>query len=48
VTRRIYPVIAIVTDDGFRRLSEEEAGEVVKTVVDGRMRSPDGPSAPLR
>jgi proteasome beta subunit len=48
VTRRIFPIIATVTDDGFRRLSDEEAGEVVQTVVDGRMRSPDGPSAPLR
>ena len=48
VTRRIFPIIAMVTEDGFRRLSGEESGEVVQTVVDGRMRSPDGPSAPLR
>jgi proteasome beta subunit len=48
VARRIYPVIAIVTDEGFRRLSDDEAGEIVQGVVDERMRSPDGPSAPLR
>ena len=48
ITRRIYPVIAIVTDEGFRRLPDEEAGEIVQTVVDERMQSPDGPHAPLR
>jgi proteasome beta subunit len=48
VTRRIYPLIAVVTDEGYRRLSDEESGEVVQTVVEGRMRSPDGPAAPLR
>jgi proteasome beta subunit len=48
VARRIYPVIAVITGDGFRRLSEDQAGEVVQTVVDNRMQSPDGPSAPLR
>jgi len=45
--RRIYPVIATVTDDGFRRLSEEEAGRYAQAVVTERMRVPDGPSAPM-
>src|SRR5499426_2789393 len=27
LTRRIYPVVAVVTADGFRRLTEDEAGE---------------------
>jgi proteasome beta subunit len=48
VARRIYPVIAIITGDGFRRLSEDEAGEVAQSVVETRMQAPDGPSAPLR
>jgi len=48
LTRRIYPVVATVTADGFRRFSDEETGVHVQTVVDGRMRSPGGPSAPLR
>ena len=47
LTRRIFPVIATITDDGFRRLTDAESGEYAQTVVDGRMRSPDGPAAPL-
>jgi proteasome beta subunit len=48
LTRRIYPVVAMITEDGFRRLTEDEAGEYVRAVVDERMRSPAGPVAPLR
>ncbi|HVT67415.1 MAG TPA: proteasome subunit beta [Trebonia sp.] len=46
--RQIFPVIATVTGDGFRRLSDAESAGYAQQVVDGRMRSPDGPSAPLR
>ena len=48
MTRRIYPTVATVTADGFHRLPDAEAGEYAQTVVDGRLRSPDGPTAPLR
>jgi proteasome beta subunit len=47
LTRAIYPVIAIVTGDGFSRLSEAEAEAHARAVVDERMQSPDGPKAPL-
>jgi proteasome beta subunit len=47
LTRRIYPVVAMVTADGFRRLSDDGVGEFVRTVMDSRMRSPGGPNAPL-
>jgi proteasome beta subunit len=47
VTRRIYPVVATITADGFRRLSEEEAGRYAQAVVDERMLSPWGPRALL-
>jgi proteasome beta subunit len=47
LARRIYPIVATVTADGFRRLPDAETGEIAQSVVDGRMRSPDGPSAPL-
>jgi len=47
LTRAIYPVITIVTGDGFRRLSEAEAEAHARAVVDERMQSPDGPKAPL-
>ena len=48
VTRRLYPVIATVTADGFRRLSDADSGEYARAVIDARMRTPDGPPAPLR
>ncbi|RSN70870.1 proteasome subunit beta [Actinomadura sp. WAC 06369] len=46
--RRIYPTIAVVTDDGYRALGEDEVAEIVDEVVTGRMEHPDGPVAPLR
>jgi proteasome beta subunit len=48
LTRRIYPVVAVVTEDGFRRLTDEQAGEYAEAVVGERMQSPGGPIAPLR
>jgi proteasome beta subunit len=48
LTRRIFPVIATVTDDGFRRLSDAESEEYARQVVESRMSTPDGPPAPLR
>ena len=48
MTRRIFPVVATVTADGFRRLSDAESAEYAEQVVAGRMHSPDGPNAPLR
>jgi proteasome beta subunit len=46
--RRIFPVVATVTDEGFHKLSDAEAEEVAEQVVQERMREPDGPRAPLR
>jgi proteasome beta subunit len=48
LTRRIFPVITTITDDGFTRLTDDEAAEIAQQVVDGRMQSPDGPLAALR
>ena len=48
LTRRIFPVIATVTADGYRRLSEAESEEYAHQVIDSRMSTPDGPQAPLR
>ncbi len=47
LTRRIFPVVATIPEDGFRRLPDAEAAEYAQRVVDSRMRSPDGPHAPL-
>jgi proteasome beta subunit len=48
LTRRIFPVVATVTADGYRRLTDHESGEYAGTVVSARMQAPDGPLAPLR
>jgi proteasome beta subunit len=47
LTRRIYPVVGIVTADGFERLTDDDAGRYAQAVVTERMRVPDGPSAPM-
>jgi proteasome beta subunit len=45
--RRIYPMVAIVTSDGFHTVTDDELGELVQQVVAGRTERPDGPEAPL-
>jgi proteasome beta subunit len=47
VTRRIYPVVATVTADGYERLADDEVGRYVEAVIAERMQRPDGPAAPL-
>jgi len=47
LTRRIYPVVASVTADGFRRLGNDEVETLTQRVVEERMSSPGGPNAPL-
>jgi proteasome beta subunit len=47
LARKIYPVIATVTGDGFERLSDDDAGRYAQAVVTERMRVPDGPQAPM-
>jgi proteasome beta subunit len=42
LTRRIWPVVMSVTDEGTRRLPDEEVGAVVQSVVDERMTRPGG------
>jgi proteasome beta subunit len=48
LARQIYPVVAMVTADGFRRLSDDEAAEYARAVVAERAESPSGPIAPLQ
>ncbi|MDX6744275.1 proteasome subunit beta [Actinocorallia sp. A-T 12471] len=48
LTRGIFPVLASITDDGFRRVPDEEVGDVARAVVQARYSSPGGPNAPLR
>jgi proteasome beta subunit len=48
LTRRIFPVIATITADGFAKLPDAEAAQITEEVVRERMTQPDGPPAPLR
>ncbi|MFN8126929.1 MAG: proteasome subunit beta [Candidatus Nanopelagicales bacterium] len=48
LTRRIYPVVAVITADGFERVGEDELHDRVERLVAGRDRRPDGPQAPVR
>ena len=47
LARQIYPVVAMITADGYRRLSDAETGEYARAVVEERMREPSGPVVAL-
>jgi proteasome beta subunit len=47
MARRIFPVVAVVTQDGYTRLPDAEVAAIADEVVDARMQRPDGPPAPL-
>ncbi|MFI0811704.1 proteasome subunit beta [Streptomyces echinatus] len=47
VARRIYPIITVITEDGFRRLTEDEASGLSRSVLQKRLEEPDGPKAAL-
>jgi proteasome beta subunit len=47
LTRRLFPVIATITADGFAKLPESETEQISEQVIRGRMALPDGPHAPL-
>jgi len=42
LTRRIFPIVMSVTDEGLRRLPDDEVGAVVDAVVAERMINPGG------
>ncbi len=47
LTRRIFPVVTMVTADGFARVDDAEIAEVADEIIAARMQRPDGPAAPL-
>jgi proteasome beta subunit len=47
LTRRIFPTITVMTDEGFRWLPDSEVGPIAREVVDARQERPDGPQAPV-
>jgi proteasome beta subunit len=47
LTRRIFPVVGVITASGYRRMPEDEVAAIADRVVGARMQRPDGPAAPL-
>ncbi|WP_072484404.1 proteasome subunit beta [Streptomyces atratus] len=47
VARRIYPIVTVITDEGFRKLDEAESSEIARSVLERRLEQPDGPRAAL-
>ncbi|GGS69158.1 proteasome subunit beta [Streptomyces violaceus] len=47
VARRIYPIVTVITEDGFRRLTEEESSGIARSILARRLEQPDGPRAAL-
>jgi proteasome beta subunit len=47
MTRRIFPVVAVITGDGYHRLPDSEVAAIADRVIAARMDRPDGPAAPL-
>ena len=47
LARRIFPVVSVITAEGHTRMPQQDVAAIADRVVDGRLRRPDGPSAPL-
>ncbi len=47
LARRIFPVVAVVDEHGYRRVPDDDVGTVVAAVVTDRSARPDGPVADL-
>ncbi|MFD6878736.1 MULTISPECIES: proteasome subunit beta [unclassified Streptomyces] len=45
--RHIYPIVTVITDEGFRRLTDDQSQELARTVTNRRLEQPDGPRAAL-
>ena len=47
ITRRIFPVVHVITEVGGRRMTDSEVADIADAVIAGRMTRPDGPAAAL-
>ncbi|MFI8964280.1 proteasome subunit beta [Streptomyces sp. NPDC053493] len=47
LARRIFPIVTVITEEGFRRLTETESSELARSVTERRLEQPDGPRAAL-
>ncbi len=43
LARRIFPVVSVITEQGHRRMPQDEVAEIADRIVAGRMQRPDGP-----
>ncbi|MDT0320265.1 proteasome subunit beta [Streptomyces millisiae] len=46
LTRELFPSVALITEDGYRRLPQDRVAELARAVLDQRRQRPDGPIAP--
>jgi len=44
LTRRIFPVVQVITADGGRRMADAEVADIADRMMAGRMVRPDGPA----
>lgn len=47
LTRGIFPLVSVITADGYRAWEDTAIAELADTVIRSRFQSPDGPLAPL-
>ena len=47
LTRRIFPVVQVITAEGGHRIPDSEVAATADAVIAGRMNRPDGPAAAL-
>jgi proteasome beta subunit len=47
ITRRIFPVVHVITADGGRRMPDDEVAAIADRILASRMQRPDGPAAAL-
>ncbi|MFJ2239133.1 proteasome subunit beta [Streptomyces sp. NPDC087859] len=45
LNRRIFPIVSVITEDGFERLPESETEQLTREMVERRSSRPDGPNA---
>lgn len=45
LNRRIFPIVSVITEDGFERLPESETEQLTREMVERRGSRPDGPNA---
>ncbi|MGW2567345.1 proteasome subunit beta [Streptomyces sp. NPDC001537] len=45
INRRIFPIVSVITEEGFERLSEPETEALSREMVEQRRSRPDGPTA---